>query len=96
MTEEAIVTHMLFWAKSYREGQSNGQYCIQGILTPEANPPKDTSTPSNRPRDKLSTLDIVSHYVNGAKERLSADMTRTTTKFETIAAHMLNLSLIHN
>jgi hypothetical protein len=26
MTEEAIVTHMLFWAKSYREGQSNGQY----------------------------------------------------------------------
>jgi hypothetical protein len=22
------VTHMLFWARSYREGQSNGQYCL--------------------------------------------------------------------
>ena len=32
MTEEAIVTHMLFWAKSYREGQSNGQYWLRAPL----------------------------------------------------------------
>ena len=64
-------------------------YDKQGIPTTEEYPPKDSSTPSNRPRDNLFTLDIVSHNVNGAKERLSADMTRTTTKLETIAAHML-------
>jgi hypothetical protein len=50
-------------------------YDIQGVPTPEADPPKDPSTPSNRPRDKLFTLDMVSHNVNSAKERLSADMT---------------------
>jgi exonuclease III len=64
-------------------------YVTQGVPTPEVDPPKDPSTPSNRPRDNLFTLDMVSHNVNGAKERLSADMTRTATKLKTIAAHML-------
>jgi hypothetical protein len=38
---------------------------MQGILTHEA---KDPSTPSNRPRDNLFTLNIV-YNVNSAKER---------------------------
>jgi hypothetical protein len=61
----------------------------QGIQTDKEIPRKDKSTPSNRPRDNLFTLDIVYHSVNGAKERLSADMTRTTKKLKFISAHML-------
>jgi hypothetical protein len=64
-------------------------YEPQGIWTNEANPPKDSRNPSNWCRDNLFTLDIVSHNVNGAKERLNAGMTWMATKLETIAAYML-------
>jgi hypothetical protein len=75
---------------------TSAAYDTQGIPTTEANLPKDTSTPSNRPRENSFTLDIVSHNVNGATERLNADMTQTTTKLKAIAAYMKDAIDIFN